>query len=286
MAIVRPNFAGQSGFTPKAGESLPNEAKVSETGKSEVTTQDTMQPKPEEPIRVKRQPEVLPVRKGVSSDSHYQEVSARLKAVAESSMSPVEEAPVSSSVKQEMAPVLPKASASVPASEPKGKFEGKRDSWNDARYIQVHGIPPELMAAVRAQVPSAKSNPAALSAYLYAKLPGVMLPASDQAKLSKYELSEDESYFRNLTESVRVLTDKCDRMMKQLDGLQMALSYLIQDRLGNLSGESREGKRFSTPDVVDMGVKLDADIEGYRNQKHRRGEHYRNTAEYRDSHKT
>lgn len=291
--IPRPNLAGQSGFSVpsrKSEEISHEERRVSldvPTGadgkKQEAVMVESVNPgegedflDPPAEDAPKRRPAVLPVRRSMGVPSSSGERRLDVPSGLDSSSDSASKKPPISAAD----PVPKKGEGSQPLPVP-----GKRDTWNDSRYVQVHGIPPELMAAVRAQVPSAKSNPAALSVFLWSKLPSVQLPKEDEEKIRRYALSDEKPYFRNLLESLRMVTEKCDRMAKQIDGLQMALSYLIQDRLGNLSGESRDGKRFSTVDVVDMGVKLDADIEAYRNQKQRRSEHYKNSTEYRESHR-
>lgn len=150
-------------------------------------------------------------------------------------------------VRQKQAPVQPR--------QLKPRTKAQADALGT---VQIPGFPKALMAMIRADLPAASNNTEALAAWVYVKSPEKIQDVPDNIKklAGTFRGDQDIQFLKRIDSMLDHISRLLNDMGKDHTNFELALAYLIIERMNLIDQPNVEGFDVTLPNIEEIRRKL------------------------------
>lgn len=124
--------------------------------------------------------------------------------------------------------------------------------------VQIPGFPKALMAMIRADLPAASNNTEALAAWVYVKSPEKIQDVPDNIKklAGTFRGDQDIQFLKRIDSTLDHISRLLNDMGKDHTNFELALAYLIIERMNLIDQPNVEGFDVTLPNIEEIRRKL------------------------------
>lgn len=124
--------------------------------------------------------------------------------------------------------------------------------------VQIPGFPKALMAMIRADLPAASNNTEALAAWVYVKSPEKIQDVPDNIKklAGTFKGDQDIQFLKRIDSTLDHISRLLNDMGKDHTNFELALAYLIIERMNLIDQPNVEGFDVTLPNIEEIRRKL------------------------------